>query len=74
MFQWYLTVNLSFEPMIVQVQDFFKDVNAQCNVLNIRQPVLQVITVLSFVSRVLKNDIKVLKRAASCDKYKSTKV
>jgi len=74
MFQWYLTVNLSFEPMIVQVQDFFKDVNAQCNVLNIRQPVLQVITVLSFVSRVLKNDIMVLKRAASCDKYKSTKV
>jgi len=35
-----------FEPMIVQ--DFFKDVNAQCNVLNIRQPVLQVITILSF--------------------------
>jgi len=35
-----------FEPMIVQVQDFLKDVNAQCNVLNIRQPVLQVITVL----------------------------
>jgi len=30
------------------VQDFFKDVNAQCNVLNIRQPVLQVIKVLSF--------------------------
>jgi len=26
MFQWYLTVNLFFEPMIVQ--DFFKDVNA----------------------------------------------
>jgi len=35
-----------FEPMIVQ--DLFKDVNAQCNVLNIRQPVLQVITILSF--------------------------
>jgi len=34
--------------MIVQVQDFFKDVNARRNVLNIRQPVLQVITVLSF--------------------------
>ncbi len=50
--------------MIVQVQDFFKDVNAQCNVLNIRQPVLQVITVLSFVSRVVKNDIKVLKIVA----------
>jgi len=45
-FQWYFTVNLFFKPMIVQVQDFFKDVNAQCNVLNIRQPVLQVITVL----------------------------
>ncbi len=44
MFQLYFTVNLFFEPMIVQ--DFFKDVNAQCNVLNIRQPVLQVITVL----------------------------
>jgi len=29
MFQWYFTVNLFFEPMIVQVQDFFKDVNAQ---------------------------------------------
>ncbi len=53
-----------FEPMIVQVQDFFKDVNAQCNVLNIRQPVLQVITVLSFVSRDVKNDIKVLKIVA----------
>ena len=64
MFQWYFTVNLFFEPMIVPVQDFFKDVNAQCNVLNIRQPVLQVITVLSFVSRVLKNDIKVLKIVA----------
>jgi len=42
MFQWYFTVNLFFETMIVQVQDLFKDVNAQCNVLNIRQPVLQV--------------------------------
>ncbi len=62
MFQWYFTVNLFFEPMIVQ--DFFKNVNAQCNVLNIRQPVLQVITVLSFVSRVVKNDIKVLKIVA----------
>ncbi len=66
MFQWYFTVNSFFEPMIVQVQDFFKDVNAQCNVLNIRQPVLQVITVLSFVSRVVKNDIKVLKIVAKC--------
>jgi len=43
------------------VQDFFKDVDAQCNVLNIRQPVLQMITVLRFMSRVLKNDMKVLK-------------
>jgi len=58
----YFTVNLFFEPMIVQ--DFFKDVNSLCNVLNIRQPVLQVITVLSFVSRVLKNDINVLKIVA----------
>jgi len=44
----YVTIfhsNFFFEPMIVQVQDF-KDVNAQCNVLNIRQPVLQVIKVL----------------------------
>jgi len=48
MFQWCFTVNLFFKPMIVQVQDFFKDVNARRNVLNIRQPVLQVITVLSF--------------------------
>jgi len=64
MFQWYFTVNLFFEPMIVQVQDLFKDVNAQCNVLNSRQNVLQVITVLSFVSRVLKNDVKVLKIVA----------
>jgi len=48
--------------MIEQVQDFFKDVNAQCNVLNIRHPVLKVI--LSFMSRVLKNDIKVLKIVA----------
>ena len=30
--------------MILQVQGFFKDMNAQCNVLNIGQPVLQVIT------------------------------
>ena len=50
-----------FEPMIQQLQGFFKDMNAQCNVLNIGQPVLQVTTVSSFVSRVLKNDHKVLK-------------
>ena len=46
--------------MIVQAQDVFKDMNAQCNVLNIGQPVLQVMTVLSFV----KNDIQVLKLVA----------
>ena len=50
--------------MIVQVQDLFKDMNAQCNVLNIGQPVLQVMIVLSFESRVLKNDVKVLKLVA----------
>jgi len=48
--------------MIVQVQ--VHDLNARCNVLNIRQPVLQVITVVSFVSRVLKTDMKVLKIVA----------
>ena len=54
-------INGLFEPMILQRQGFFKDVNAQCNVLNIGQPVLQVMTVLSFVSRVLKNEHTVLK-------------
>ena len=54
-------INELFETMILQMQGFFKDMNAQCNVLNIGQPVLQVMTVLSFVSRVLKNDHKVLK-------------
>ncbi len=38
------------------MQGFFKDMNAICKVLNIGQPVLQIMTVLSFVSRVLKND------------------
>ena len=52
MFLWYFVINLLFETMILQVQGFFKDMNAQCNVLNIGQPVLQVMTVLSFVSRV----------------------
>ncbi len=42
------------------MQSFFKDMNAKCKVLNIGQPVLQIVTVLSFVSRVLKNDTKVL--------------
>ncbi len=46
--------------MLLQMQGFFKDMNATCNVLNIGQPVLQIMTVLSFVSRVLKNDMKVL--------------
>ncbi len=46
--------------MILQMQGFFKDINAICKVLNIGQPVLQIMTVLSFVSRVLKNDTKVL--------------
>ncbi len=36
------------------MQGFFKDMNAICKVLNIGQPVLQIMTVLSFVSRVLK--------------------
>ena len=27
-------INELFEPMILQVQGFFKDMNAQCNVLN----------------------------------------
>ncbi len=42
------------------MQGFFKDMNAICTVLNIGQPALQIMTnnVLSFVSRVLKNDMK----------------
>jgi len=48
-----------FEPSIVQVQDFFKDVNAQCNVLSVGQP-----SDNHFESRVVKNDIKVLKIVA----------
>ncbi len=46
--------------MLLQMQGFFKDMNAICKVLNIGQPVLHIMTVLSFVSRVLKNDMKVL--------------
>ncbi len=45
--------------MLLQMQGFFKDMNAIINVLNIGQPVL-IMTVLCFVSRVLKNDMKVL--------------
>ena len=51
-------INELFEPMILQMQGFFKDMNAQCNVLNIGQPVLQVMAILSFASRVMKNDHK----------------
>ncbi len=41
------------------MQGLFKDMNATCNILNIGQPVLQIMTFLSFVSRVLKNDMTV---------------
>lgn len=43
MFLWYLMIKL-FEPMIRQVQGIVKDMNEQCNVSNIGQPVLQVMT------------------------------
>ncbi len=46
--------------MLLQMQGFFKDMNAICIVLNIGQPVLQIVTVLSFLSRVLKKDMKVM--------------
>ncbi len=46
--------------MLLQMQGFFKDMNAMCKVLNIGQPVLEIMTVLCFMSRVLKNDMKVL--------------
>ncbi len=46
--------------MLLQMQGFFKDMNAICRVFNIGQPVLQIMTVLNFVSRVLKNDTEVL--------------
>ncbi len=46
--------------MLLQMQGFFKDMSAICKVLNIGHPVLQIMTVLSFVSRVFKNDMKVL--------------
>ncbi len=42
------------------MQCFFKDMNAIWKGFNIVQPVLQIMTVLSFVSRVLKNYTKVL--------------
>ncbi len=46
--------------MLLQMQGFFKDMNAMCKVLNIGQPVLEIMTVLCFMSRVLKNDMEVL--------------
>ncbi len=46
--------------MLLQMQSFFKDRNTICNVLNIGQPVLQTMTVMSYVSRVFNNDMKVL--------------
>ncbi len=36
------------------MQGFFKDMKAICIVLNIGQPVIQIVTVLICVSRVLK--------------------
>ncbi len=43
------------------MQGFFKDMKAICIVLNIGQPVIQIVTVLNCVSRVLKkNDMKFL--------------
>ncbi len=41
-------INYFFEPMPLQMQGFFKDMNTICKVLNIGQPVLQIMTVLSF--------------------------
>ncbi len=46
--------------MLLQMQGFFKDMNTIWKVLNIGQPVLQIMTVLSCVSRVMKNEMKVL--------------
>ncbi len=50
MFLWYFIINLYFEPMLLKMQGFFKNMNAICKVLNIGQPVLQI----------MKNDMKVL--------------
>jgi hypothetical protein len=47
-----------FEPMILQVQGFFKDMNAQCSVNNIGQAC---VTSDDRFELVLKNDYKVLK-------------
>ncbi len=46
--------------MLLQMQGCFIDMNAICKVLNIGELVLQIMNVLYFVSRVLKNDMKVL--------------
>ncbi len=35
MFLWYFIINEFFEPMLLQMQRFFKDMNAICKVLNI---------------------------------------
>lgn len=51
---WVSWVIKSNVPMIFHNKGgFFKDMNAICKVLNAGQPVLQIMTVLSFVSRVL---------------------
>ncbi len=55
-----MIIHSYFEPMLLQMQGFFKDKNAICKVLNIGQAAFKIMTVLSFVSRVLKNDMKVL--------------
>ncbi len=49
MFLLYFIIHLYFEPMLLQMQGFFKEMNAIRKVLNIGQPVLQIMTVLSFV-------------------------
>ncbi len=43
--------------------------NAICNVLNIGHPVPQIMNVSSFVSGVLKNDMKVLLLVQTCNNY-----
>ncbi len=48
------------------MQGFFYYMNAICKVLIIGQPVLHIMTVLSFVSRVLKNYMKVLLLVQKC--------
>ncbi len=50
MFLWYFIII----SILNQMQGFFKDMNTIWNVLNIGQPVLQTMIVLSLVFRVLK--------------------